>query len=66
MIDIPTNYHYQTADGRAVMMLPKHKLVGDRKVFIGIVEGDQGYHHWTQDGVVFGENDKKLNLKAAE
>lgn len=65
MIDLPNNYHYKTSDGRAVMLLPKTRTFGEKKVYIGVVEGDQGYHHWTQDGVVFGENDKKLNLKAA-
>lgn len=66
MINVPTNYHYQTTDGRAVLILPKQKTIGDKKIYIGLIEGAQAYHHWTQDGVLFGAVNKDLNLKETE
>lgn len=61
MIEAGT-YEYKTTDGRAVIILPQTRVISGTKVFIGLIAGDSAYKHWTEDGKLFGEKDKKADL----
>lgn len=66
MIDTSKSYQYKTVDGRAVVMLTKQKMIGDKRIYIGVVEGIQGYQNWTQDGRAWNSNHTNIDLKDAE
>lgn len=57
------NYEYKTADGRSVIILPQTRVINNTKVYIGLIAGDSSYKHWTEDGILFGEKDKKADLQ---
>ena len=63
MIDLSQSY--KTQDGKAVSLI-SHKMLHGKKVYVGTVEGVKGYRHWDEDGYVFGDKDKSLNLVARE
>jgi hypothetical protein len=60
----PDKYEYKTTDGRAVILLPQTRKMqpGNIKVWIGLIAGERSYRHWTEDGTLFGERDKKADL----
>lgn len=60
----PDKYLYSTKDERAVIILPQTRVMqpGNKKVWIGLIAGEQSYRHWNEDGSLFGEKDKKADL----
>lgn len=59
----PDKFDYQTKDGRLVVLLPQTKDVNGKRVWVGLIAGEKSFRHWTEDGKLFGENDKKADLK---
>lgn len=53
---------YTTQDGRKVSLIGS-KVVAGVRIFVGTVEGERSYKHWHENGSVFGDKDKTLNLK---
>lgn len=58
----PDTYEYKTTDNRSVILLPQTRKVKGIKVYIGIIAGEKSYRHWTEDGKLFGQNDKNADL----
>lgn len=59
---LDTSREYLTKDDRKVTLITS-KSVNGQRIFVGHVEGVRNYHHWTEEGTVFGDRDKLLNLK---
>lgn len=60
-MDVPR----ETQDGRKVTIVGS-KVVGNVRIYVGEVENTKGYRHWHENGTVFGDKDKNLNLKEAK
>ncbi len=60
----PDKYEYKTTDGRSVIILPQTRKMQPSgvKVWVGLIAGEKSYRHWTEDGKLWGEINKKADL----
>lgn len=53
---------YLTVDGRKAVVIDS-KLLNDKRIFVGKIEGIRPFCHWDENGKTFGDKDSSRDLQ---